>query len=73
MNSSLIGRIEKAKRYSEERHRLRFKSFDVDFQGDNDAHTVDVRRGGLALHLVISSPVEASARTPWPWNASWRA
>jgi hypothetical protein len=40
MNSSLIGKIEKAKRYSEERHRLRFKSFDVDFQGDNDAHTV---------------------------------
>lgn len=40
MNSSFIGKIEKAKRYSEERHRLRFKSFDVEFQGDNNAHSV---------------------------------
>ena len=40
MNSSLIGKIEKAKRYSEERHRLRFKSFEVDLTGDNDSHTV---------------------------------
>ena len=41
MNSSFIGKIEKAKRYSEERHRLRFKSFHVDFQGDNDTHHVN--------------------------------
>ena len=40
MNSSLIGKVEKAKRYSEERHRLRFRNFIVDFQGDNDAHSV---------------------------------
>jgi SWIM zinc finger len=40
MNSSLIGKIEKAKRYAEERHRLRFTRFDVDFQGDNDSHKV---------------------------------
>ena len=40
MNSSFIGKIEKAKRYSEERHRLSFKSFHVDFQGDNDQHHV---------------------------------
>jgi hypothetical protein len=40
MNSSLIGKIEKAKRYAEERDRLRFKSFQVDFRGDNSCHTV---------------------------------
>ena len=40
MNSSLIGKIEKAKRYAAERHRLRFRNFSVDFQGDNDAHSV---------------------------------
>jgi hypothetical protein len=45
MNSSLIGKIEKAKRYSEERHRLRFKSFAVDFQGDNQSHTVAYDEG----------------------------
>ena len=46
MNSSLIGKIEKAKRYSEERHRLRFKSFDVDLQGYNDSHTVSFDADG---------------------------
>jgi hypothetical protein len=40
MNSSLIGKIEKAKRYAEERHRLRFTSFAVDFQGENSSHHV---------------------------------
>ena len=40
MNSSLIGKIEKAKRYAEERHRLRFTSFTVDFQGENSSHHV---------------------------------
>jgi hypothetical protein len=42
MNSSLIGKIEKAKRYAEERHRLRFRKFAVDFQGENDAHHVSL-------------------------------
>jgi hypothetical protein len=42
MNSSLIGKIEKAKRYAEERHRLRFRKFAVDFQGENDAHQVSL-------------------------------
>jgi hypothetical protein len=46
MNSSLIGKIEKAKRYAEERHRLRFKSFEVDFKGDNDSHTVTYDAAG---------------------------
>jgi len=40
MNSSFIGKVEKAKRYSEERNRLRFKSFDVEFKGDNHSHNV---------------------------------
>jgi hypothetical protein len=42
MNSSLIGKIEKAKRYAGERHRLRFRKFAVDFQGENDAHHVSL-------------------------------
>ncbi len=46
MNSSLIGKIEKAKRYAEERDRLRFKSFEVDFKGDNSSHTVTYDAGG---------------------------
>jgi hypothetical protein len=42
MQSSLIGKIEKAKRYAQERHRVRFKSLAVDFQGENDAHQVSL-------------------------------
>ena len=46
MNSSLIGKIEKAKRYAGERHRLRFKAFSVDLQGDNDSHCVSFDADG---------------------------
>jgi hypothetical protein len=40
MNSSLISKIEKAKRYAAEPERVRFRSLDVEFRGDNDAHRV---------------------------------
>lgn len=40
MNSSLIGKIEKAHRYAEERERMRFTSLKVNFSGENDSHEV---------------------------------
>ena len=40
MNSSLISKIEKAKRYAAEPDRVKFKNFEVDFRGDNDSHRV---------------------------------
>ncbi len=40
MDYGMIGKIEKAKRYAEERDRIRFLSFTVAFDGTNDAHTV---------------------------------
>ncbi len=40
MNSSLIGKIEKAKRYAQERNRMRVHGLRVDFQGENDRHEV---------------------------------
>ena len=40
MNSSVIGKIEKAKRYAQERNRIRFTALSVDFKGDNDDHKV---------------------------------
>ncbi|MFC1872314.1 hypothetical protein ACFLYV_01130 [Chloroflexota bacterium] len=36
MQSSLIGKIEKAKRYAEEKNRVTFVDFSVDFAGEND-------------------------------------
>jgi len=40
MDYGLIGKIEKAKRYAEERQRFRFNKFDMTFHGDNNDHRV---------------------------------
>ncbi len=40
MDYGLIGKIEKAKRYAEERTRIHFKTFTVTFDGENGDHTV---------------------------------
>lgn len=40
MQSSFIGKIEKAKRYATEPHRVTFDTFSLTFRGDNDTHTV---------------------------------
>ena len=49
MNSSLIGKIEKAKRYADERdRRLRFTAFTVAIQGENDAQEVRLQDGKLS-------------------------
>ena len=40
MNSSVIGKIEKARRYAQERDRMRFTAFNVDFHGENGDHKV---------------------------------
>lgn len=40
MDYGLIGKIEKAKRYAEERDRIEFTRFEVTFKGSNNDHTV---------------------------------
>ena len=40
MDYGMIGKIEKAKRYAEQRDRIAFKEFVVTFDGDNNPHTV---------------------------------
>ena len=46
MNSSLISKIEKARKYAEERDdRIRFESFRVRVVGDNDEHIVELVDG----------------------------
>lgn len=42
---ALIGKIEKAKIYAEERHRIQFQSFTVTVQGDSSAHVVQYNQG----------------------------
>ncbi|GIW12491.1 MAG: hypothetical protein K6U89_11730 [Chloroflexi bacterium] len=45
MHSSLIGKIEKARRYAQERHRVRFEALAVTFHGENADHTVRLEQG----------------------------
>ena len=45
MQSSLIGKIEKAKRYAQEPERVTFKDFAVDFRGENNTYTVGYKAG----------------------------
>lgn len=41
MDSGMIGKIEKAKRYAKERGRFQFQSFEVHVKGENNTHIVE--------------------------------
>jgi hypothetical protein len=45
MDYGMIGKIEKAKRYAEERDRICFNQFAVTFDGENNPHTVTFADG----------------------------
>ena len=45
MQSSLIGKIEKAKRYAQETDRITFSGLSVTFRGNNDSHSTTYNDG----------------------------
>ena len=45
MDSGMIGKIQKSKRYAEEPERIRFERFLVSFEGTNSEHTVEYKNG----------------------------
>jgi hypothetical protein len=45
MDYGMIGKIQKAKRYAEQRDRIHFDSFTVTFNGENNPHTVSYNEG----------------------------
>ena len=45
MQSSLIGKIEKANRYAQETDRVKFTDFTVKFRGENDNYDVSCKDG----------------------------
>ena len=47
MDSGMIGKIEKAIRYAQERDRFRFQQFTVEVQGTHNNHTVTFDQGKL--------------------------
>jgi hypothetical protein len=45
MQSSLIGKIEKAKRYAQEKDRVTFSELSVKFRGENDNYNISYHDG----------------------------
>ena len=45
MQSSIIGKIEKAKRYAQEKERITFSELSVNFRGENDEYSVNYSNG----------------------------
>lgn len=77
MNSSIIGKIEKARRYSEEPERVHIQSLHVKFQGDHDTYDVRLEDGAwsctchsfAALQLGTCSHIMAIERLVGPMLA----
>ena len=47
MDYGMIGKLEKAKRYAEDRHRFRFNKFELTSHGDNNEHNVNYEDGNF--------------------------
>jgi hypothetical protein len=45
MQSSIIGKIDKAKRYAQEKERITFSGLSVNFRGENDEYSVSYASG----------------------------
>lgn len=45
LDSGMIGKLDKAKRYAKERHRIHFETFTVTINGENNAHRVQYENG----------------------------
>lgn len=45
MDYGMIGKIDKAKRYADQRDRIHFEALKVTFEGENNPHTVSFEAG----------------------------
>ena len=52
MHSSLIGKIEKAHRYAEERERITFSDFAISFRGEHNSYDLSYKDGKWHLSLI---------------------
>ena len=77
MDYGMIGKIEKAKRYAEERERISIEQFRATFEGENNPHTVEFIDGqwrcdcnfffsrGVCSHtMALERILEGMLRTP---------
>lgn len=63
MDYGMIGKIEKAKRYAEERQRFLFNKFDVTFHGDNNNHQVTFENGAYGCDCEFFATHRRCAHT----------
>lgn len=63
MNSSLIGKVEKARRYAQEKERVSFNTFEVKFHGENDDHSVTLQNGHLRCNCDFFVTWETCSHT----------
>ena len=67
MDYGMIGKIEKAKIYAEERERIEFEAFRVTIVATT-THTLSftTRAPGIAIALIL--PPMPFVDIPWPWS-----
>ncbi len=63
MQSSLIGKIEKAKRYAEEKDRITFTGLTAIFRGENDNYEISYRDGAWHCTCHFFSTWETCSHT----------
>jgi hypothetical protein len=83
MQSSLIGKIEKAKRYAEERNRITFSELAVRFRGENNDYDTSYRNGkwqctcsffsswGMCSHTMAMERILADMLPPEAINTQY--
>ena len=63
MQSSLIGKIEKAKLYAQETERVTFLELSVKFRGENDIYTTEYKNGKWHCSCHFFSTWETCSHT----------
>lgn len=81
MDNAMIGKVEKAKFYAQERERITFNSFVIEFRGDNNTYTLSLgaegwdcscpghRDHGMCPHIMTMERVldKMLKRPPMPY------
>lgn len=63
MLSSVISKIEKARRYAEERDRIHFDSFKASIRGDNRQHLITYQYGEWSCDCLFFNENKACSHT----------
>ncbi|MBI2767504.1 MAG: hypothetical protein HYX53_16535 [Chloroflexi bacterium] len=63
MHSSLIGKVEKAKTYAQERHRMQIDGLHVSFHGENSDHEVAIKDGAWSCNCDFFASWQVCSHT----------